>query len=379
MVDPLLGASTPLVHPLYASSVYRLADLDALDLISNGAEPGFIYARDAHPNSRLLAEKLTALEGANWSLVCASGMGALSLACLGILKSGDRVIASNQLYGRSSQLLKQELSRFNVSTEFVDVNQLDTVEAAFRQKTSLMIVETISNPLLRVADSPALADIAHRHDCRLLVDNTFATPVLFRPLEQGADLVMESLTKMIGGHSDVTLGVLCGREERLYPELTQKVSIWGLTPSPHECWLTERSISTLRLRMRSATENAAIIARWLVDRQLVKRVIHPVLPDHPDHEIAKRLLADGCGNMLSIELFGDGRESVNRFMRQASGIAFCPSLGDVSTTCSHPATTSHRYVSPEEKSRQGITNGLIRLSIGVEPVETIQCELMKGL
>jgi cystathionine gamma-synthase len=238
-------------------------------------------------------------------------------------------------------------------------------------------VETISNPLLRVADLPALIQLAHEANCSLVVDNTFATPVLVRPLDLGADFVMESVTKMIGGHSDVTLGLLCGNNDK-QAEVSQVSSIWGFSSSPFDCWLAERGLETLPLRMKTASANAAALAEWLSQQPAVTRVLYPGREDHPDHELAARLLHGCFGNMLCFDLAG-GREAVNRFMRQAHGIAFSPSLGHTTTTCSHPASTSHRYVDPAEKARQGITDGLVRLSVGVEDVALIQSEMAKGL
>jgi cystathionine beta-lyase/cystathionine gamma-synthase len=372
-----LGASTPLVPPLYQSSVYTLPDLDALDGILDAQEPGFIYARDAHPNARRLAARLADLEGASWGLVTGSGMAALSAVLLATLQHGQRVVASNRLYGRTTQLLTQELPRFGVKADLVDINDLEAVRRALATPARLLLVETLSNPLLRLADLPALVDLAHGHGCRLLVDNTFATPVLLRPLELGADLVMESLTKMIGGHADVTLGVVCGSGEQP-AELGGVVSIWGLAANPFDCWLAERGAATLGLRMRAASATAAALAGWLAEQPGVARVLYPGRRDHPDHDLAHRLLPGGYGNMLCFDLAG-GREAVNRFLRAAPGIPFSPSLGNTTTTVSHPATTSHRYVSPAEKARQGITDGLVRLSVGIEEVEEVRRELAKGL
>jgi cystathionine beta-lyase/cystathionine gamma-synthase len=241
----------------------------------------------------------------------------------------------------------------------------------------ILFVETISNPMLSVADVPALAELAGEHGCRLIVDNTFATPVLHKPLAVGADLVMESLTKMIGGHSDVTLGVVAGRED-LAQAVSSVVSIWGLASNPFDCWLASRGLTTLPLRMRAATANAAGLADWLAEQPGVKRVVYPGRPDHPDHELAKRVLADGFGNMLCFELDG-GRDAVNHFLRKAPGVPFSPSLGHTTTTCSHPASTSHRYVSPAERRRQGIGDGLVRLSVGVEELKDTQKAMVKGL
>jgi cystathionine beta-lyase/cystathionine gamma-synthase len=372
-----LGPSTPLVPPLYQSSVFSLPDLDALDRVMNAEEPGYIYARDAHPNARLLAARLAAFEGGAWGVVCGSGMAALSALLLATLQHGSRMVASNRLYGRTTQLLQQELARFGVETAFVDTNDLGQVERALGTPARLLLVETLSNPLLRVADLDGLAGLARDHGCLLAVDNTFATPVLARPLKRGADLVMESLTKMIGGHSDVTLGLVAGSGD-LLPELSQVISIWGLASNPFDCWLAERGLATLPLRMRAASANAAALADWLAEQRGVTRVVYPGRADHPDHELAGRVLEGGFGNMLCFDLAG-GRDAVNRFLHRARGIPFSPSLGHTTTTCSHPATTSHRYVSPAEKERQGISEGLVRLSVGVEDLQAIQEEMGKGL
>lgn len=378
MTDPLLGPSVPLVPPLYQTAVYNLPDLDALDRVMNNEEPGFIYARDGHPNARTLAEKLAALESAQWAVVCGSGMAALSAAFLGYASAGDRIVASNRLYGRTNKLLRQELHRFGVKTTVVDCNDLDAVATALAEPARVLFVETMSNPLCRTVDLPALADLARRAGTRLVVDNTFAPPTLIRPLELGADLVMESLTKVIGGHSDVTLGAVAGNESDLLPAVLQIVSTWGLAANPFDCWLCERGLPTLDLRVRASSRNAAQVADWLAGQPGVGRVAYPGRPDHPDHEVARRLLGGHFGTMLCFEL-ADGREAVNRFMRRAPGIPFSPSLGHVGTTLSHPDTTSHRYESPAEKRRQGITDGLIRLSVGIEPFERIRDELARGL
>jgi cystathionine beta-lyase/cystathionine gamma-synthase len=373
-----LGETTPLVTPIYQSSVYTIPDLDALDAIMDDGEPGFIYARDSHPNARLLAKLLAKLEAAEWGVVTGSGMGAITAIVLATVQQGQRILASNRLYGRTVQLFTQELSRFGVAADFVDANDLDAVAAALHKKPRLLFVETMSNPLVRVVDIAALAELAHHHGTLLVVDNTFATPVLTRPLELGADFVMESLTKMIAGHSDVTLGLVAGNDAKMLPAINTAVSIWGLASNPFDCWLAERGLETLDLRMRAACKNAERLADWLAEQAGVTRVWYPSRDDHPDHELAPRVLDGGFGHMLCFELEG-GRDAVNRFMNAAPGIPFSPSLGHSTTTLSHPATTSHRYVNPAEKKRQGITDGLVRLSVGVEPLGQIQKEMAKGL
>jgi cystathionine beta-lyase/cystathionine gamma-synthase len=295
---------------------------------------------------------------------------------LSIIQQGDRLVASNSLYGRTTQLF-QELSRFGVQTTFIDARDLRQVKSALDNPPKALLVETMSNPLLCLVDIPALVEICHDRGCLLIVDNTFATPVLTRPLDLGADYVVESLTKMVSGHGDVTLGLVCGVADVL-TQMAQVVSVWGLAANPFDCWLTLRGLATLPLRMRAASANAARLADWLSEQPRINRVIYPGRTNHPDHEVACRLLGGCFGNMLAFELAG-GRDDVNKFMRKAQGIPFSPSLGNTSTTCSHPATTSHRYVSPAERRRQGISDGLIRLSVGIEDLPHIEREVEKGL
>ena len=379
MPRPDLGPTAPLVPPIYPSAVYALPDLDALDAVSDGAQPGYIYSRDAHPNADILAADLTALEGAGWGVVCGTGMAALSAAFVGLLAAGDTVLASDQLYGRTWQLLKTQLSRFGVKAVFVDTSDFGATRAAVAaHRPKVIFAETMSNPLCRVTDFEALVEAASEVGARLVVDNTFASPVLCRPLDYGADIVMESLTKMIGGHSDVTLGFLAGTDLALLAPIRQAVSVWGFGPSPWACWQAARGLETLPLRMAAAVSNAAAVADWLAGQAGVARVVYPGRADHPDYEYARRLFRAGCGNMLCFDLAG-GRDAVNRFLRAAPGVPFCPSLGHVRSTVSYPAGTSHRYDSPAEQARQGITPGLVRLSVGCEPFAALQQELAKGL
>lgn len=375
---PSMGSTRPLVPPIVQSSVFTIPDLDALDRIMNGEEPGFIYARDAHPNARLLAAELAKLEGASWGIVTSSGMAAISAIVLATVQQGQRIVASNRLYGRTVQLFQQELSRFGVGVDFVDCNDLAAVEKSLAASPRMLFVETMSNPLLRVVDLVRLAELAHRYGALFVVDNTFATPNLVRPIELGADFVMESLTKILAGHGDVTLGAVVGKNPDMLAPIQAASSIWGLASNPFDCWLAERGLATLELRLKAACANAMALAEWLPAQAGVSAVHYPGLPQHPDHAIARELLAGGFGHMLCFELAG-GRDAVNRFMRQAPGIPFSPSLGDVATTLSHPATTSHRYVSAEERHRQGIGDGLIRLSVGIEDLGALKAEFVRGL
>src|SRR6266849_6898074 len=335
---PLLGRTIPLVPPLYQTSVYTVPDLDTYDRIINGEEPGFFYTRDSHPNARHLAEQIARVEGASWAAVCGSSIAAISAPLLSLTQQGDRIVSSASLYGRTAILLKQELARFGVQTTFVDAANLDAVRDALAQPAKLLFVETMSNPLVRLVDIEALAEICRDRQCTLVVDNTFATPELVKPLELGAAYVVESLTKMIGGHSDVTLGAVAakansktqepnskttsslefGSSNLVLSSLESLISTWGLASNPFDCWLAARGLSTLPLRMQAASANASALADWLAQQQGVTRVVYPGRDDHPDHALAGRLLPNGFGNMLCFELAG-GRDAVNRFMRLATG------------------------------------------------------------
>jgi cystathionine beta-lyase/cystathionine gamma-synthase len=351
--------------------------LDTYDRIVNGEEPGYFYARDSHPNARHLAEQIAQWEGASWASICGSGMAAISAVLLSLIQQGDRIVAGASLYGRTSILLKQELVRYGIQTTFIDAGNLDAARDALAQPAKLLFVETMSNPLVRLVDIEGLAKICRERQCPLVVDNTFATPALVKPLELGASFVVESLTKMIGGHSDVTLGAVAGTGD-FRQQIDPLISTWGFASNPFDCWLAGRGLATLALRMVAASANAAALADWLCKQPSVTRVVYPGRADHPDYALARRMLPRGFGSMLCFELAG-GREAVNRFMRKAVGIPFSPSLGNYTTTCSHPAVTSHRYVSPAERARQGITDGLIRLSVGTEDLSHIQKEIVPGL
>lgn len=370
----------PLVPPLAPAAVYTFADLDALDAAYGAAPPDFIYCRDGHPNARHLADELTRLHGGAWGHVFPSGMAAIAAALLTLTGAGSRVVASRQLYGTTSKLLTRDLARLGVSTTFADTCDLGAVrEALAAGPAAVLFVETVSNPLCRVADLPALADLARNAGAKLIVDNTFASPVLCKPLGLGAAVVMESLTKIIGGHGDAMLGFLAGSDPVLGPAVASTASVWGYHAAPFDCWLTARGLDTLELRVRQSAANAAWAAEWLAGKPGVVRVISPTRPDHPDFAVARRILPAGPGHILAVEL-ADGRDGVNRFLRTAgSDLPFAPSLGHATTTISYPEATSHRFVPEAEKRAMGITPGLVRLSIGCEPYDRLQSALQKAL
>jgi cystathionine beta-lyase/cystathionine gamma-synthase len=304
-------------------------------------------------------------------------MAALSLATLTYLAAGDHVVVSDQLYGRSLQLLTRETARHGVRASLVDTCKLEDVQAAVGEQTRLIVVETISNPMLRVADIGGLADIARGAGAQLLVDNTFASPCVCRPLDLGADLVLESLSKMMNGHSDVMLGMLCGQSQDEH-RLRDVLSVWGLASSPFDCWLALRGMSTLHLRMDRACATAAHVATLLARRDDVLTVHYPGLACHPDRSLAEKQFAGGFGNMVTFSIPG-GRGAAERFMKSAGSIEFCPSLGEISTTISHPASTSHRSLTGEQQRELGIEQGTLRLSVGTESTEFVTDAIQQGL
>jgi cystathionine beta-lyase/cystathionine gamma-synthase len=324
-----------------------------------------------------LAGKCRDLHAAETAAVTSSGMAALALALLSQMQAGDHVIVSSMMYGKSSFLFGQEAARLGMSCTVVDPTDCRAVARAATPATRLIVVETIANPRLAVADVSALAEVAHQHSALLLVDNTFATPVLCRPLTLGADLVMESMTKMMNGHSDLTLGLLCGRQAN-WGRVSTVSSAWGLASSPFDCWLAYRGLATLHLRMERACANALRAAEFLKGRKEVAAVDYPGLSDHPQHELAVRQFQGHFGSIVTVHLSG-GRSAAETFISRARRIPFCPSLGEVSTTLSHPESTSHRGFSPDDRRALGITGGTIRLSCGVESPEFIVEALAEGL
>jgi cystathionine gamma-synthase len=371
------SVTRPLVQPLSPSVVYQATDADELDRVYEGKEPGFTYAREGNPNAEILAAKLAELEGAEAGLVTSSGMSAVSAVLLSGLTRGDHLVASNQLYGRTQRLVQRELPRFGVEATLVDPSRVSAVEAALRPNTRLILVEVVSNPLLRVADVIGLGSLAQSRGIPLVVDNTFPTPVLLRPLELGASLVLHSVTKMLAGHSDVTLGAVCGGRERLAP-LREAMVTWGLNASPWDAWLAERGLNTLELRVRRASATAAALADFLARSPGVQRVFYPGRTDHPDHALSRRLFGEEFGSMVSFELEG-GRGAANRFLRALKDIPFAPTLGDVATMVSHPASSSHRGLTAEERAALGIGEGLIRVSVGIEEPAILEEELRRAL
>lgn len=370
-------ATRPASPPIYLASVYECESPDQADTLLAGKEVGYVYQRDGHPNANLFAEKCGELHGAERAAVTSSGMSAMSLALLSQLRPGDHVVLSSLVYGKNLLLITQEAARFGIASTVVDTCDLAATAAAFTDKTRLLVAETIANPLLQVADIAALAEIAHVRGAKLLIDNTFATPILCRPISLGADMVLESVTKMMNGHSDVILGLLCGNAA-IWERVPIVLSAWGLASPAFECWLALRGLTTLSLRMERACDNALAAAEFLSAQSGVERVDYPGLTKHPQHALAASQFGSRFGSIVTFHLSG-GRESATAFIKAARRIPFCPSLGEASTTLSHPESTSHRGQSSAARAALGITGGTIRLSVGCESADFVRDALAEGL
>jgi cystathionine gamma-synthase len=371
------SASRPLTPPIHLANVYVFDDLAQVDAVWEGERAGYVYGRFGTPSHTMLETTLASLEGGDAAVVTASGMGALTALFHAVLRPGDHLVAGRDLYGTTSALLRDQAPRWGIGVSVADATDVAAVEAALTPATRAVFVEAVSNPLLRLADLPALADLARRRDLALLVDATFASPALLRPIEHGASAVHHSATKYLSGHGDVTAGVIAGTRVLVEATRAQAVRL-GLNLGAFDAWLTLRGVRTLGLRMARHSENALALARFLVERPEIGHVHYPGLPDHPQHALAVKLMPDGFGGMLSFELRG-GASAVERFFASLTLIEFAPSFGDVATTWSYPARTSHRPLSAAEQAALGIAPGLVRLSVGIEDVEDLRDALAAAL
>jgi len=362
--------------PVYMTTAFDIESLEQLDAVTGGREKGYIYTRDGNPNHEAFASDVAKLEGAEAGVVMSSGMGALTAALMAMVQSGDHVIAARVLYGRTGQLLNHLANSFGLKVTYFDVANVETLRQAITPQTKLCIVESISNPLLEVADLPAI--VAALGGVPLLVDSTFGTPCLIRPIEHGATLVWHSVSKYLNGHGDVMAGVIVG-PYGLIRKIRAMSSLYGVNANPFESWLASRGLRTLPLRMERVSRTALQVAQFLQSQPQVTRVFYPGLKDHPDHALAQRLLPRGCGGMLAFDLAA-GRAGVDTFFRTlAHIIPFSPTLADARTTLSYPAGTSHKFMTAAERAEYGIGDGLVRLSIGLEDAADLQRDLQRGL
>jgi len=369
-------ATSPSAPPIYQTTAFDVPDLTTLAALHEGSATGHIYTRDSNPNHSALAASIAELECAEAGAVFASGMGAIAAVALTLVKGESHVVVARSLYGITLKLMTRLEQQFNVSLSYVDARQPAEVAAAVRSDTCMCLIESISNPLLEVADLAAIAAAIDK--VPLVVDSTFTTPELIRPLEHGAAVVVHSASKYLNGHGDVMLGVAAG-DRTIMKQIRDTSSVFGQNANPFESWLTQRGLRTLPLRMRQVCETTIKLAEWLNDRSDIAKVYHPSLPDHETHATAQQFYPNGTGGIISFVLPGGGRKKVNEFMQAATSLPFSPTLADSRTTISHPASTSHGYMSKPARKELGIVDELVRLSVGLEPFELLRDELDAAL
>jgi cystathionine beta-lyase/cystathionine gamma-synthase len=370
------SVTDPLAMPIVPATVFEIESLDMLASVSAGAAEGFLYARGGHPNQTVLERLLARLEGAEAALACASGMGAISAAVMTGLRTGDRIVADEALYGRTAALIAGPLAALGIRPVFADLSDMSAAEQALAEPAAAVIVESISNPLLVIPDISGLATLAHRAGARLIVDNTLATPYHCRPLAHGADLVVHSGSKYLGGHSDAISGVLAGTAQIVRQARDMMITL-GSPAAPFDCWLTARGMKTLALRMAAASANAERISDFLSGCEgIIRDVRYPGLPSHPQHERARDQLERGFGAIVTFEVSG-GRSAAARFIRGLRHIRLAPSFGDISTTIASPAAVPEKPT--DGACPKMLPPGQLRLSAGVEHADDIMLDLKRGL
>jgi len=341
-----------------------------------GEEPGNIYSRFTNPTVTMFEERLAAMEGAEQCIATASGMSAILACAMGLLKSGDHIVASRSIFGATVNLFGGILKKFGVETSFVSATDVSEWSAAVRPQTKLFFLETPSNPLTEVSDIAAIAAVAKQCGALLAVDNCFCTPILQRPLELGADIVIHSATKYLDGQGRVLGGAVLGNKKTL-EGVYQFLRTAGPTMSAFNAWIFLKGLETLKIRMDAHSANALELARWLEAQPNVARVFYPGLPSHPQHQLAMKQQKSG-GGIISFEVKG-GREAAWRVIDSTQMVSITANLGDTKTTLTHPSTTTHARITPEARAAAGISEGLLRIAVGLEAVCDIQADLARGL
>jgi len=354
--------------PIYQTSSFVFEDV--------GQTRGYDYSRTANPTRKILEDTIAQLEGGKAGFAFATGMAA-ETTVIHLLKAGDHVITQDDVYGGTYRLFQDVMHDLGLEFTFLRMDSRQTIEAAIKPNTRMLWLETPSNPLLNIVDIEMVVDVAKRHNLMTVMDNTFATPYLLRPIEYGVDLVVHSTTKYLNGHCDVVNGAVVTTSDELTERVQFLLNAMGTCASPFDCWLVLRGISTLPVRMEKHEENAVALANYLKGHPAVKRVFYPGLNSHPGHKIAKRQMK-GFGGMVSIELKG-GIEAVNRFLRKIKVFSLAESLGGVASLAEHPATMSHASMPGEYRERVGITDELIRLSVGLENIDDLVDDLRQAL
>ncbi|WP_198242929.1 O-succinylhomoserine sulfhydrylase [methane-oxidizing endosymbiont of Gigantopelta aegis] len=363
--------------PIFTTSSYVFNSAEEAALRFTGKQPGNIYSRFTNPTVSAFQERLAAMEQGQRCLAFASGMAAIMAVGMGLLKAGDHVVCSRSVFGNTVLMFQNYFGKFGVETDFVTLTDLSAWEAAIKPETRFLFLETPSNPLIEIADIEALADLAHQHDCLLIVDNVFCTPVLQKPLNLGADLVVHSATKYIDGHGRCVGGAVIGNDELIENNIYPYLRTGGATLSPFNAWTFLSGLETLAIRMKAHCDNAFELAKWLQQQPAVEKVHYPGLEEHAQHELAKRQQSH-FGGVVSFELKG-GKEAAWKLIDATQLLSITANLGDVKTTITHPASTTHGRLAPEVRLESGITDSLVRISVGLENINDIKADLLRGL
>lgn len=372
--DPLFGAVSV---PIYQSSTFAFRSAEHGAALFSGSEKGYIYTRIGNPTTKALEDCVAALEGGCGALGTATGMAAVTTLYMAFLEQGAHVVSTASVYGPSRTVLMNEFRRFGVTADFVDTSDLSAIERALRPETRLLFVETPANPTMLISDLPACAELACRKGILLAVDNTFASPILQNPLALGADIVLHSLTKFLNGHSDVVGGILIAREPAVFERLRKVLILMGGTMDPHQAWLVLRGVKTLALRVEKSQENAQRLARDLAVHPKIAWLSYPGLESHPQFELGRRQMR-GPGSLLCFGLSG-GFEAGRRMINAVRLCTLAVSLGGIESLIQHPASMTHAGLPPAERAEAGITDELIRLSVGCEAYEDLKDDLFQAL
>jgi len=364
-------------EPIFPTSSYVFESAAAAAARFSGDDPGNIYSRFTNPTVRTFEQRLAAMEGGERCVATASGMSAIYATCAGILKQGDHIVSSRSIFGSTVILFNNFLARFGVEVSYVEQTELDSWSSAIRDNTRLLFLETPSNPLTEIADISALADLAHEHDCLLVVDNCFCTPALQKPLALGADIVIHSATKYLDGQGRCVGGAVVGSEAVVGQDVYAFLRTAGPTMSPFNAWVFLKGLETLSLRMERHCQSALTIAEWLEQQENIERVWYPGLVSHKQHKLASHQMS-GFGGIITFEVKG-GQEAAWKLIDSTRLLSITGNLGDTKTTITHPATTTHGRLTPEERQQAGVSDGLIRISVGLEDVTDIKNDLARGL
>ena len=364
-------------EPIFPTSSYVFASAAEAAARFSGEEPGNIYSRFTNPTVRTFEKRLASLEMAECCVATASGMSAITATILGLLKTGDHIVSSRSIFGTTTVLLTNIVAKLGIDTTFVELSELSAWEKAIKPETKLLFLETPSNPLTELVDITALAEIAHKHGCLLAVDNCLCTPALQQPIVLGADIVIHSATKYIDGQGRCMGGAVCGTNDVVGEGVFGFLRSAGPTMSTFNAWVFLKGLETLKLRMQAHSAAAQELAEWLEQLPEVKRVFYPGLESHPQHALAKTQQS-GFGGLLSFELNG-GKEEGWSLIDATKLLSITANLGDTKTTITHPATTTHGRLTPEQRSEAGISDGLIRIAVGLEDIEDIKADLLRGM